>query len=122
MPDRQEERPLCIGSAVRFTHGGTTIHGHLLQRQGRRRFAKVIDPEGGIWRIAESALKDTGRARRATMVTPQDEARADRRVGGEVTFSGPGVLRSPPSRQSGPMPCGIPWDSVDLPAAGHQDS
>ena len=90
MPDRQEVPTLSIGSAVRFTHGGTTIHGHLLQRQGRRRFAKVIDPEGRIWRIAESALKDTGRARRATMVTPQDEARADRRVGEEVTFPGPG--------------------------------
>ena len=57
MPDRQEGPTLSIGSAVRFTHGGTTIHGHLLQRQGRRRFAKVIDPEGRIWRIAESALK-----------------------------------------------------------------
>ena len=45
MLNQQEERSLFIGSAVQFTHKGETIHGHLLQRQGRRRFAKIIDTE-----------------------------------------------------------------------------
>ena len=48
--DQQEERPLSIGSAVQFDHKGETIHGHLLQRQGRRRFAKVIDTEEQTWK------------------------------------------------------------------------
>ena len=43
MINQPEERPLSIGSAVQFTHKGKTIHGHLLQRQGRRRFAKIVD-------------------------------------------------------------------------------
>ena len=43
MINQPEERPLSIGAAVQFTHKGKTIHGHLLQRQGRRRFAKVVD-------------------------------------------------------------------------------
>ena len=45
MINQPEERPLSIGSAVQFTHKGKTIHGHLLQRQGRSRFAKVVDTE-----------------------------------------------------------------------------
>ncbi len=88
-PNPQEERPPTIGSAVRFTHKGETIHGHLLQPQGRRRLAKVIDTEERIWRVPESALKYSGGARRTTMVTRHDEARADYRVGDEVTFTGP---------------------------------
>ncbi len=55
MPGQQEERPLFIGSAVQFTHKGETIHGHLLQRQGRRRFEKVIDTEERTWKVPEAA-------------------------------------------------------------------
>ena len=88
MPNQQKECPLSIGSAVQFTHKGETIHGHLLQQQGRRRFAKVIDAEEWIWKVPESALKYSGGVRRATMVTRHDKARADYRVGDEVTFNG----------------------------------
>ena len=88
-PNPREERPLTIGSAVRFTHKGKTIHGHLLQPQGWRRFAKVIDTEERIWKVPESALKYSGGKRRTTMVTRHDEARAGYRVGDEVTFPGP---------------------------------
>ena len=87
MLNQQEERPLSIGSAVQFTHKGETIPGHLLQRQGRRRFAKVIDTEERIWKVPESALKHSGGTRRATMVTRYDKVRADYRVGDEVTFT-----------------------------------
>ena len=87
MLNQQEERPLSIGSAVQFTHKGETISGHLLQRQGRRRFAKVIDTEERIWKVPESALKHSGGTRRATMVTRYDKVRADYRVGDEVTFT-----------------------------------
>ena len=76
MIKEREPRLLSIGSAVRFTHNGVTIHGHLLQRQGRRRFAKVIDNQEQTWKVPESALKDTGGTRRTTMVTPHDEVRA----------------------------------------------
>ena len=69
MLNQQEGRPLSIGSALQFTHKGKTIHGHLLQRQGRRRFAKIIDTEERIWKVPESALKHSGGARRAMMVT-----------------------------------------------------
>jgi len=83
-----KERPsLSIGCAVRFDHEGETVHGHLLERQGRRRFARVIDAGERIWRVPEAALTDSGRARRATMVTRQDLARAAWRVGDEVTFA-----------------------------------
>ena len=88
MAKEREPRLLSIGSAVRFTHNGVTIHGHLLQRQGRRRFAKVIDNEERTWRVPESALKDTGGGRRTTMVTPHDEARAYYRLGDRVAFLG----------------------------------
>ena len=88
MAKEREPRLLSIGSAVRFTHNGVTIHGHLLQRQGRRRFAKVIDNEERTWRVQESALKDTGGGRRTTMVTPHDEARAYYRLGDRVAFLG----------------------------------
>ena len=89
MAKQRDPRPLSIGSAVRFTHNGETIHGHLLQRQGRRRFAKVIDTGERTWKVPESALKATGGARRTTMVTPHDEARANYRLGDRVAFAGP---------------------------------
>ena len=82
-------RQLSIGSAVQFTHEGETIRGYLLQRQGRHRCAEVIDTEERIWKVPESALKYSGRARRATMITRHDKARADYRVGDEVTFTSP---------------------------------
>ena len=94
MPDQQKERTLSVGTAVRFTHRGKTIHGHLLQQPGRRRLAKVIDAGERIWRVPVSVLQGSGRARRATLVTPQDEARAACRVGDEVTFLDPGGPRS----------------------------
>ena len=93
MANQQEELPLSIGSAVQFTHKGKTIHGHLLQRQGRRRLAKVIDTEERTWKVPESALKHWGGARLATIVTRHDKARADYRVGDEVTFTSPGGPR-----------------------------
>ena len=89
MTNQQEVHPLSIGSAVQFTHKGKTIHGHLLQKQGRHRFAKVIDTEEQTWKIPESALKHWGGARLATIVTRHDKARADYRVGDEVTFTSP---------------------------------
>ena len=93
MPDRRQERQLSIGAAVRFTHGGKTIHGHLVERQGRRRFAKVVDDADQTWSVPETALTETAGARRATLLTPHDEARADWRVGDEVVFAGPGGTR-----------------------------
>ena len=89
MTKQRDPRPLSIGSAVGFNHNGETIHGHLLQRQGRRRFAKVIDNQERTWKVPESALKDTGGTRRTTMVTPHDEARANYRLGDRVPFPGP---------------------------------
>ena len=68
MINQPEERPLSIGSAVQFTHKGKTIHGHLLQRQGRRRFAKVVDTAERTWNVPESALKHSGGARRVTII------------------------------------------------------
>ena len=89
MINQQEKRPLSVGSAVQFTHRGKTIHGHLLQRQGRRRFAQVVDTEERTWKVPESALKNSGRARLATIITRHDRERADYRVGDEVTFTSP---------------------------------
>ena len=89
MTKQPEERPLSIGSAVQFTHKGNTIHGHLLQRQGRRRFAKIVDTEERTWNVPESALQHSGGARRATIITRHDNARAAYRVGDEVTFTSP---------------------------------
>lgn len=94
MSDKAKEIPLSIGCAVRFLHRGEAVHGHLLERQGRRRLAKVIDAEERIWSVPEAALAASGKARRATMVTRHDEARAAWRVGDEATFAGPdGPLR-----------------------------
>ncbi len=89
MRDEEEQAPFSIGSAVRFAHNGRTVHGHLLQRQGRCRFAKVVDAEERTWRVPEAMLEASGRAPRTTMVTRHDEARAAWRVGDEVTFAGP---------------------------------
>ena len=89
MINQPEERPLSIGSAVQFAHKGKTIHGHLLQRQGRRRFAKVVDTAERTWNVPESMLKPSGGARRATILTRHDNARADYRVGDKVTFTSP---------------------------------
>ena len=82
MTNQQEVHPLSIGSAVQFTHKGKTIHGHLLQKQGRHRFAKVIDTEEQTWKIPESALKHWGGARLATIVTRHDKARSGLPRGG----------------------------------------
>ena len=87
MADGREDRALSIGDAVRFDHRERTIHGHLLRRQGHKRFATVIDGEDRIWKVSEAALSPSGRARRATMLTPQDAARARWRVGDRVTFA-----------------------------------
>ena len=89
MINQPEKRPLSVGSAVQFTHKGKTIHGHLLQRQGRRRLAKVIDTEEQTWKVPESALKHSGGARLATIVTRHDKARADYRARDEVMFTSP---------------------------------
>ena len=89
MINQPKEPPLSIGSAVQFTHKGKTIHGHLLQRQGRRHFAKIVDTEERTWKVPESALKHSGGARLATIITRHDKARADYRVGDEVTFTSP---------------------------------
>ena len=89
MIKQPEERPLSGGSAVQFTHKGKTIHGHLLQRQGRHRLAQVIDTEERTWKVPESALKHSGGARLATIVTRHDRERADFRVGDAVTFTSP---------------------------------
>ena len=89
MAERQGERALSIGDAVRFSHRGQTIHGHLLRRPGRRRLATVIDADETLWKVSEAVLKPSGRARRATMLTPQDAARARWRVGDRVTFASP---------------------------------
>ena len=77
MINQQEKRPLSVGSAVQFTHKGKTIQGHLIQRQGRRRFAKIVDTEERTCKVPESALKHSGGERLATIITWHDKARAD---------------------------------------------
>ena len=89
MINQPEEHPLSIGSAVQFTHKGKTIHGHLLQRPGRNRFAEIVDTQERTWKVPESALKHSGGARLATIITRHDKARADYRVGDEVTVTSP---------------------------------
>ena len=91
MADGRDVRALSIGDAVRFTHRGKTIHGHLLRRQRRRTLATVIDDADRLWKVPEAALTPSGRARRATMVTGDDAARARWRVGDRVAFAGPDV-------------------------------
>ena len=95
MADGRDDRALSIGDAVRFTHRGKTIHGHLLRRQRRRTLATVIDDEDRLWKVSEAALTPSGLPRRATMVTGDDTARAQWRVGDRVAFAGPdGTPRS----------------------------
>ena len=89
MINQKKKRPLSVESAVQFTHKGKTIHGHLFQRQGRHRFAKVVDTEKRTRKVPASALKHSGGARLATIITRHDKARADYRVGDEVTFTSP---------------------------------
>lgn len=92
-PDGNGERRLSTGDAVVFTtHEGETVHGHLLQRQGRRRFARVIDAEKRIWRVAESVLKFSDGPPLGMILTPHDEARAGWRVGDEAAFVDAGRL------------------------------
>ena len=62
-------------------------------RQGRRHFARVIDTDERIWKVPESVLKHSGGARRAMVITRHDKARADYRMGDEVTFTSPDGLR-----------------------------
>ncbi len=83
-----ETHALAVGDAVQFKHRGKTIHGHLLQLPGRRRRAKVIDARDETWRVPGGALSASGRPRRDVMVTPQDQARANWRVGDPVYFKG----------------------------------
>ena len=95
MADGRDVRALSIGDAVHFTHRGKTIHGHLLRRQRRRTLATVIDDADRLWKVSEAALTTSGRTRRATMVTGDDTARAQWRVGDRVAFAGPdGTLQS----------------------------
>ena len=89
MADGRDDRALSIGDAVRFTHRGKTIHGHLLRRQRRRTLATVIDDADRLWKVSEAALTPSGLPRRATMVTGDDTARAQWRVGDRVAFAGP---------------------------------
>ena len=89
MINQQEKRPLSVESAVQFTHTGKTIHGYLLQRQGRHHFAQVVDTEERTWKVPESALKLSGGVRLATIITRHDRERADYRVGDAVTFTSP---------------------------------
>ena len=62
MINQQEKRSLSVGPAVQFTHSGKTIHGHLLQRPGRRRFAQVVDTEERTWKVPEFAFKALGKS------------------------------------------------------------
>ena len=87
MADRGDKQGLSIGDAVCFTYRGRTIHGHLYRRQGRRRLATVIDSGEHLWKVSEAALTPSGEARRTTMMTRDDAARARWRVGDRVTFA-----------------------------------
>ena len=89
MVDGRDSEALTVGDAVRFSHRGQTVHGHILRRQGRQQFATVIDEADRLWKVTETILTPSGRPRRATMLTPQDAARARWRVGDRVTFASP---------------------------------
>lgn len=88
MADRPDERGLSIGDAVRFTHRGKTIRGHLYRRRGRRRMATIIDSGDRLWKVPEEALTPSGEARRTTLMTQDDAARARWRAGDRVAFAG----------------------------------
>lgn len=87
MAANRDDRPLSVGTAVRFARRGRIIDGHLLKPQGRRRFATVIDGTDRLWKVPEAVLTPSGGARRATVVTREDAARAQWRVGDRVTFA-----------------------------------
>ena len=87
MVDREEERQLAAGTAVSFARRGRTVEGHLLQRQGLRRAATVIDGADRLWKVPEAALTPSGGPRRSTIVTRDDAARARWRKGDRVTFT-----------------------------------
>ena len=87
-PGSSGQRPLSTGDAVVFTtREGDTIHGHLLQRQGRRRLATVIDAEKRVWKVSEEVLKLSDTPPLSTILTPYDETRAAWSVGDRVAFS-----------------------------------
>ncbi len=90
MPDTTSARQLRIGDAVSFVHRQRTLHGHLLERQGRRRFARVIDAEERIWKVPASALTPIGGPRRTVLLTPFDAERAQWRLGDRVLFDNAG--------------------------------
>ena len=59
--DGRDDRGCPSADAVRFSHRGRTIHGHLLLRgRGRRRLATVIDADEGLWKVSEAALSPSG--------------------------------------------------------------
>ncbi len=94
MPRQRDNSSPTIGDPVRFSHRGRIIEGHLLQRQGRQRLARVIDTEERTWRVPESALQPSDGTRRTTLVTQHDTARAAFRIGDRVTFTGTeGIVR-----------------------------
>lgn len=90
MPDTTPAHQLRIGDAVSFVHRQRTLHGHLLERQGQRRFARVIDTEERIWKVPASALTPTGGPRRTVLLTPFDAERAQWRLGDRVLFDNAG--------------------------------
>ncbi len=90
MTDILPERTLRIGDAVSFSRRQATLHGHLLERQGRRRFAQVIDAENRIWKVPESMLTATESPRCPVMLTPHVEERAAWRVGDRAAFDNAG--------------------------------
>lgn len=82
--------PLRIGDPVRFPARGGVLHGHLLDPQGSRRFARVIDADDRIWKVPKTQLNPAAhRPRRDIIITPGNETRAAMRVGDPVTFQTP---------------------------------
>ena len=90
MTNQQEDRPLSIG-VCRAVHpqGKNNPRTSPPKDRAGAASAKVVDTEERTWRVPESALKHSGGARLATIVTRHDKARADYRVGDEVTFTSP---------------------------------
>lgn len=93
MGQQPARKLLAIGTAVQFARDGKTIHGHLLQRPGRRRRAQVIDAQDRIWVVPAAILEESSRPQRATLITLDDKVRAAFRAGDEVVFTHRGRLR-----------------------------